>query len=405
MTTAGIDDLQIYGGPLSVNFADIAAARDLPDKALQAVKFNRRSVPPLLEDPVTLGVNAALPIVEAQGRDAFELLIVATETSVDYGKPLSTYVHRHLGLDERCRNFEIKHACFGGTAALQTACSWVRSGDARGKKALIVMTDLARRHFTDAAELTGGAGAVAISVSAEPELMAIESGSGYASFEVYDVARPSATGEWGDPVLSLNAFLDLLDAAWSGYRDIQNVSTDLEKEFGHLLYHTPLVSLIEQAHKLLLEEHDFDVTADAIAASFERMVAPSLRFCRELGNTYSASLYTAIAGLLHDAVSTPADRIGLFSYGSGACAEFFSGRFVDGAAERIRSKKMDEGLSQRRSVSVSEYEGMVIEMEKSLTASEYQPSDAFGLADSHYAGTGLLILDRVDNHHRQYRRN
>src|SRR5512143_1049116 len=45
------------------------------------------------------------------------------------------------GLPSNIRNFEVKHACYSGTAALGCALDWVRSGAARGKKALILAAD------------------------------------------------------------------------------------------------------------------------------------------------------------------------------------------------------------------------------------------------------------------------
>jgi 3-hydroxy-3-methylglutaryl CoA synthase len=214
----GIDDLNVYGSTLSVEFAAIATARARPARELDAVGFERRSITPPYEDPVTLAVNAAWPLVEELGPAAFELLIVATESGLDFGKPLSSYVHRYLGLAPRCRNLEVKHACYGGTAAVQLAAAWVRSGEVPGGRALVVMTDTARRHFGDPAELTAGSGAVAVTVTARPRVLEIEPGSGYASREVYDVARPTFIDEWGDPVLSLAAYFDLVEEAWAGYQ-------------------------------------------------------------------------------------------------------------------------------------------------------------------------------------------
>src|ERR1041384_1942559 len=106
----GIDDLNVYGSTLSIDHASVGAARGPSEKELRLVDFTRRSVTPPYEDAVTLAVNAAHPLVESAGRDAFELLIVATESGVDFGKPLSAYVHQYLGLPTRCRNVELKHA-------------------------------------------------------------------------------------------------------------------------------------------------------------------------------------------------------------------------------------------------------------------------------------------------------
>ena len=401
----GIDDLNLYASTLAIESSEIVAARGISDKDFQNVGFMRRSVAPTFEDPVTLAVNAAKPIVDAAGPDNFELLIVATETGLDYGKPLSSYVHKYLGLGHHCRNFEAKHACYAGTAALQVAAPWVHSGVAPGKKALVVMTDIARPHFNLLEELVPGTGAIALSIAAEPRVLELEAHSGYASQEVYDVSRPTPTYEWVDPVLSLCAYLDLLEMAWEGYqRAVGSVS--FEQHFAYMLYHTPLVSLIKQAHQLLLESDHADVTKDEIAASFERMVRPSLRYNLEIGNTYSGSLYTALAGLVGSVPSLdPGTRIGLFSYGSGACAELYSGLVREQAHATVAAKRIGERLAARRKLSIAEYEAALLALERNLVVAEFEPDweTPPGLYEEAYHGKGLLVLERVSNYHRVYK--
>ena len=402
----GIDDLNIYGSTLSISQAAIAAARGLSDRDLQAVEFERRSLTPPWEDAVTLAVNAARPVVDTAGRDAFELLIVATESGVDYGKPLSAYVHHHLGLGVRCRNVEMKHACYGGTAAIQLATAWIRAGDAPGKKALVVATDVARRHFgAGPAELTGGSGAVAVTIGAEPNVMVIEPRSGYASREIYDVARPTATGEHGDPILSLAAYLDLVEEAWASYRRATGTTCAIDERFRYLLFHTPLVSLVRQAHRLLLEADHDDMTADGVRESFDRMVGPALRHARELSNIYSGSVYALLAGLLDgDADVSSGTRVGFFSYGSGSCAEVYGGALADAARSRVRRHRIDQHLAERVAVDIGAYERLVVEADTVFCARDYEPSKDFipGHFERCYAHSDRLVLTGIENHHRRY---
>src|SRR5206468_4499968 len=96
------------------------------------------------EDPVTNAVNAARPIIDRLApadRASIELVAVGTESSFDFGKSMSTYVHHYLGLSPRCRSFEVKHACYAGTAALQAAAGIVGADPTRGARALVVATD------------------------------------------------------------------------------------------------------------------------------------------------------------------------------------------------------------------------------------------------------------------------
>jgi 3-hydroxy-3-methylglutaryl CoA synthase len=401
---SGIDDLNVYGSTLSIDHATIAAARGLGRRDLKSLEFDRRSVTPPWEDAVTLAVNAALPLVRDQ-RDAFELLIVATESGVDWGKPLSAYVHRYLGLGGRCRNLEAKHACYGGTAAIQLAAAWARAGDAPGKKALVVMTDLARRHFGDPAELTAGSGAVAVSISAEPRVLAIESRGGYACREVYDVARPTATGEYGDPVLSLAAYLDLIEEAWAAYRSATGTSEPIDERFRYMLYHTPLVSLVRRVHALLLETDREEISAAGSRDSFDAMVAPALGHARELANIYSGSVYCLLAGLLDGGVELAAGaRIGICSYGSGSCAEIYGGLVRDGARDIVRRHRIGDHLAERVPLDVAQYERLVREADTIAVARDYTPAcdDVPGLFGRSYAGRERLVLLRIENHQRIY---
>jgi 3-hydroxy-3-methylglutaryl CoA synthase len=402
--SVGIDDIDLYASTQSIEFGALAAARGFTEKDLRSIRFHRRSVLPSFEDPVTLAVNAAGGIVEDAGRDAFGLLIVATESGLDFGKSLSSYVHRYLGLCARCRNFEIKHACFGGTAALLTAASWVREAPAT-RRALVVMTDVARCHFGELTELTGGSGAVALSVSAAPRVLRLDSHTGMATQEVYDVARPSPSFEWNDPVLSLYSYLDLLDLAWNDYRTAADTPTGA-RAFARILYHAPLTSLVERAHRALLESEDEEVSDEAVAESFARMVEPTLALNAEIGNIYSGSLYASLAGAFDAGPPLPPDaRLGLFSYGSGACAEFFSGRVSAEAAEVVARRRIRQRLAARRVLDVPGYESAMRALESSMSAENVSPDPHASpeLWESAYEGRRLLVLEGARHYHRSYR--
>src|SRR5437763_12438151 len=130
------------------------------------------------EDAVALAANAARRLFATAGIEPgrIGLCIVGTETAVDHSKPVAAYLHRLLGLPQRCRVFEAKHACFGGTAGLLNAVDWIASGSARGRQALVVCTDVARYALHSPGEPTQGAGAVAMIMSENPRLVALEPG-------------------------------------------------------------------------------------------------------------------------------------------------------------------------------------------------------------------------------------
>ena len=167
----GIERIAAYPCTLSLDMRTLAEARDHdPNHPIGELWVTSRSLNPVWEDPVTMAVNAALQVVSPADRDDIELVIVGTESSMDFGKPMSTYVQRFCGITPNCRNFETKHACYGGTSGLMMAAHWVASGAAPGKKALVVTSDQSRMHLGQPWEYVLGAAATAMLVSASPDV-------------------------------------------------------------------------------------------------------------------------------------------------------------------------------------------------------------------------------------------
>ena len=97
----GIEAVNAYVGRASLAVSQLFEARGLDDRRAGNLMMERKSVNLPCEDPVTNAVNAARPLVDAlppEDRDRIELVVVGTESGLDFGKPISTYVHRHLGL-------------------------------------------------------------------------------------------------------------------------------------------------------------------------------------------------------------------------------------------------------------------------------------------------------------------
>src|SRR5690242_14906191 len=121
MVQIGIDAMALAVPEGYLDLADLAAARGVPaGKFIDGLGVERMSVARAHEDPVALAANAARRLFKKAQIDPSRvgLCVVGTETAVDHSKPVAAYLHRLLGLPERCRTFETKHACFGGTAGL-----------------------------------------------------------------------------------------------------------------------------------------------------------------------------------------------------------------------------------------------------------------------------------------------
>ena len=403
--TVGIERMGVYCGSAFVDVAKLAAIRGLDPTRFANLLMQRKSLALPFEDPVSFAVNAAAPLVAALSqaeRDSIGLLVVATESGIDWGKSISNYVHRYLELGRRCRMFEVKQACYGGTAALQTAVATVASGQVR--RALVICTDLARCVPHSYAEPAQGCAAVALLVSAEPTVLALEPGaSGVHGYEVMDSCRPTPETETGDVDLSLLSYLECVEQSFRAYQDRVG-PVDFQDHFDYLTWHTPFGGMVKGAHRTMMRKFR-PGPPPVINADFERRVRPALAFCQEVGNIYSGTVFLALAGALARGDFTERRRIGLFSYGSGCCSEFYSGLADATGARAVRDLGIDDALAVRRELGMEEYEQLLATERQSLVGqrdARIEPGVFEPVLASHFAGKGRLILERISGYQRHY---
>src|SRR5215472_14637126 len=102
--SVGIESINIYAGQAMLDTRTLFEARKLDLLRFDNLMMIKKSVCLPCEDPVTYGVNAAKPIIDALSetdRNRIELIITSTESGLDFGKSLSTYIHHYLGLQRR----------------------------------------------------------------------------------------------------------------------------------------------------------------------------------------------------------------------------------------------------------------------------------------------------------------
>ncbi|MDQ3032710.1 MAG: hydroxymethylglutaryl-CoA synthase [Myxococcota bacterium] len=358
----GVDAIAIAVPEGYLELCDLAEARGVPPaKYVDGLGVVRMAVAAAHEDPVTLAADAVRRLFRTASIDpsSIGLCVVGTETAVDHSKPIAAYLHRLAGLPDRCRIYEAKHACFGGTAGLMTAIDWIASGSARGRSALVVCSDIARYGIRSAGEPTQGAGAVAMLISENPRLLRLEPGvTGSFARDVDDFWRPLHSKDAVvDGARSVQCYLDALIGAYDAYRDAAREVGVEPDAIVRRCYHVPYGKMAKKAHRALLA-HLGSSEAEA-DARFAAEVGSSLRFSAEIGNVYTGSLYLALASMLDaEADVLEGERIGLFSYGSGCCAELFAGTVVPGAAAFTRALELAAPLASRRALSIAEYEAI-----------------------------------------------
>lgn len=357
----GIEKIGVYPCSLALSLPALCRARGRePSDICGPMMLDERSLNPDWEDPVTMAVNAANAVLTDDDRDRIELLIVASESGVDYEKPISTWVQRYAGLGANCRNFEIKHACYGGTAGLQMAASWIAAGAPEGAKALVIATDQSRPHFGKPWEFVLGAAASAVLVSAKPDLLEIEIGrSGYWTQEISDLTRPTSLVETGNSETSLVTYLEALEGAYEHLAARVPEARRYDEFFQRHVYHMPFGGMAWRAHKTLLRLVNGEITTADAWANFERKGLAAVQYARRMGATYSSSTFIGLLGLLDGTGEfEPRERVSVFSYGSGCCSEFYCGRIGRAAKAVATAAALRQKLDERRAVSVEEYEAI-----------------------------------------------
>jgi hydroxymethylglutaryl-CoA synthase len=375
--SVGIERLAVYVPAYTLPLRDLAVARNVPvEKLISGLGVQEMTIAQPCEDVVTLAATAGARVLRAAAVDPGEIgmLLVATETAVDHAKPVSIFVHDLLGVGRHCRVYELKHACYAGTAALMTAADWVRAGGARRRRALVIAADIARYELGSAGEPTQGAGAVAMLVGRDPSALLLGEETATWAANVHDFWRPLDRREaLVDGKYSLACYLDALAGAFGAYRaaerPVLGADEALSDRLARVLYHTPFPKMAMKAHRRLVEL-DWRAGAErwrrvepaleeAATASYRELVAPGLAAVARIGNTYTASLYLCLAALLEaEGAALAGRRLGLFSYGSGCCAEFFTG-LVPRAAGAIADAGVAALFRRRVTIGVDEYERLM----------------------------------------------
>jgi polyketide biosynthesis 3-hydroxy-3-methylglutaryl-CoA synthase-like enzyme PksG len=371
MTPVGIEAINLYGGSAFVDVMQLAAHRKLDTARFDNLLMKQKSVALPFEDPVSFAINAAKPIIDSlsdQEKDRIELLITCSESGIDFGKSISTYVHHYLGLNRNCRLFELKQACYSGTAGLQMAVNFILSQVSPGAKALVIATDLSRFLVTEDGdaltmdwaffEPSGGAGAVALLVSEAPEIFQMDVGAnGYYSFEVMDTCRPVPDSEAGNADLSLLSYLDCCDQTFQEYKK-RVPEVDYRTSFRYLCFHTPFGGMVKGAHRNMMRKHS-DINRDEINEDFNERAQPGLTYCQRVGNIMGATIMVSLLSAIENGAFDTPQRIGCFSYGSGCCSEFYSGVASASGQKKLALMLIARQLDARHELTMDEYDAIL----------------------------------------------
>ena len=344
----GIHDLAVATTQYVLTHETLAA-----ENGANVAKYHRgigqrsMSVPAADEDIVTMAAAAAAPLVARHGTDRIRTIVFATESSVDQAKAAGIHVHSLLGLPSASRVVELKQACYSGTAALQFAVALVHRDPEQ--QVLVIASDVSKYEIGEPGEATQGAAAVAMLVSADPALVRIEEPSGMFTADIMDFWRPNyRTTALVDGQESIFAYLQAVEGAWKDYTERGGRGLD---EFSAFCYHQPFTKMAHKAHRHLLNHCGHEVDDDAVA----RAIGHTTEYNAVIGNSYTASMYLALAALLDNGGDLSDRTIGFLSYGSGSVAEFFAGTVVPGYRAQLRTELHREAIERRQDIDYAKY--------------------------------------------------
>lgn len=410
---AGIEAINVYAGSASLDVNDLAKARNLDNHRFENLMMKEKSVPMPYEDPVSNGINAAMPIIEklsAAEKDSIDMVITCTESGIDFGKSISTYIHHYLGLSRNCRLFELKNACYSGAAGFQMAVNFVYSQTAPGRKVLVICTDIARMSMAEGMamdisffEPSNGSGAVAILVSDNPVVFEVDRGAnGYYGYEVMDTCRPIPDQEAGNADLSLLSYLDCSENTFKEYQK-RVEGADYQDSFQYLAFHTPFGGMVKGAHRTNMRKFK-KARPDQIESDFEKRVTPSLRYCQRVGNIMGATSQLALLSTIANGDFSSPKRIGVFSYGSGCSSEFYSGVATKASQDVVNTFHVARELDSRYKLSMKEYEDtFTVNHELRFGIKNYQVDfTRFPQVFNTIKGRNRIVLKEIKDFHRIY---
>jgi len=421
---AGIDDIGIYIPRLYVDAADFANARGVdPAKLVKGLGISQMAMVDTNQDPACLAANACLRVMKKNNLSPDDIgrLYVSTESAFDESKAMNSYVIGMLeqvyGRDsfEHCGGVETKFACVSGSYALYDNANWIRAGEAEGKNALVVVSDIAKYDLGSSGELTQGAGAIAMLLNDNPRLLSFDSKVTATSIkDEYDFYRPFGKetpivhGQYSNLLYLIQVKTALMaykkKALAQGIIKLKDGESILDY-IDYICMHLPYSNMGKKALAYLVrhewrglprwkkiieqigmeepipkdprgtiesvlgdtefmsKDHEFTklfTKTEEFQDVYESKIASSLIGSAMIGNLYTASLYLGFRSSLEfefqKGIDLDGKRFGFGSYGSGASAMVFSGIIQPHYKEVVKDMNLEAEIGPRKKLSLEEYE-------------------------------------------------
>lgn len=413
----GIQAASFYVPSLYLNMKDLALNRQLdPLKLEKGLGLHKMALADVNEDAASFAAEALLKLIQDSGVNPKEIsrIYLGTESALDAAKPTATYA---MGMVEKvlepthgprvfknCDVVDMTFACIGAVDALENCMDYCRADPAR--KAVVIASDYARYELGSSGEYTQGGGAVALLLSNDPKLIALEPTVGVATRSVFDFFKPrhkisksDLKGASDTMPDSLELFSEepVFDGQYSNacyQNQIKEAYEHFKEKTGkekpyenwrYLIFHLPyafhgkrVFTEIYSAENGLSIETPEELKAVAKSPEYlsfiSEKIEPSQRASSEIGNMYTASVFMALLSALQTSLNEGEElegkKIGFLAYGSGSKAKVFEGTISKEWKEVARKWNLFDTLNKREAVSFETYEKL---HRKQLTGSISKP--------------------------------
>ena len=401
----GIEAASIYVPHIYLPIKDLAIQRNIdPDKLEIGLGLKKMSVLDVHEDTATIAANALLKLITDFDINPTEIgrIYLGTESALDGAKPTATYavqlVESVLASQFGERPFkhtdvvDMTFACVGGVDAMHNSIDYVRVNPA--KKAIVIAADYAKYGLESTGEYTQGAGAVAMLISNQPDLIAFDNNWGIGMESVFDFFKPhqstsdatilNALGTTkseieifsDEPVFegqySNECYKNRVREAYFNFKDEAKVEGKLYENWRYIAFHLPYafqgkrmfsdVFALENGQDNSNDNLKIVSKSDEYKALIKEKVEPTQRASSEIGNMYTASVFTAFLSALQ--VSADNDEelngktVGFIAYGSGSKSKVFQGQIGEGWKNVMNKMDLFTYLNKREAISFEQYQDL-----------------------------------------------
>lgn len=401
----GIEAASIYVPHIYLPIKDLAIQRNIdPDKLEIGLGLKKMSVLDVHEDTATIAANALLKLITDFDINPTEIgrIYLGTESALDGAKPTATYavqlVESVLAKQFGERPFrhtdvvDMTFACVGGVDAMHNSIDYVRVNPA--KKAIVIAADYAKYGLESTGEYTQGAGAVAMLISNQPDLIAFDNYWGIGMESVFDFFKPhqstsdeailNALGTTkseieifsDEPVFegqySNECYKNRVREAYFNFKEKSKVEGKLYENWRYIAFHLPYafqgkrmfsdVFALENGQDNSNDNLKIVSKSDEYKALIKEKVEPTQRASSEIGNMYTASVFTAFLSALQVSADSNEElngkTVGFIAYGSGSKSKVFQGQIGEGWKNVMNKMDLFNYLNQREAISFEQYQDL-----------------------------------------------